>query len=77
MRSGKRNTPIAVAVVAFVLAMVGVAPAARDLITSPEIKNKSIKTNDLSEKLRGSEGPPGGRGPPGEQGPPGERGAHP
>ena len=77
-----------VAVVALVLAMVGVAPAARDLITSPEIKNKTIKTKDLSKKARdklkgaqgpkgeqGDAGPRGEQGPPGVQGPQGQRGA--
>jgi len=70
-----------VAVVALVLAMVGVAPAARDLITSPEIKNKTIKTKDLSkkarDKLKGAQGPKGVQGdagPRGEQGPPGVQG---
>lgn len=69
---------MAVAIAALVLAMAGVAPAALDLITTAEIKNKTIKTKDLSEKtrekLKGNEGPQGPLGDPGPQGEPGPQG---
>ena len=76
--SGWRPSPaLIVAIVALVLAAVGTAFAA-NLITTSEIKNGTIKKQDLSAKLkkslkgkRGPQGPPGEQGDPGEQGPPG------
>ncbi|MCB0875615.1 MAG: hypothetical protein R2718_03215 [Solirubrobacterales bacterium] len=72
-----------VAIVALVVAGVGTAVAA-NLITSSEIKNGTIKKQDLSAKLKralkgksGPQGPPGekgDKGDPGEQGPPGPSG---
>lgn len=76
--SRRRPSPaLIVAIVALVVACAGTAIAA-NLITSSEIKNGTIKKQDLSAKLkkslkgkRGPQGPPGEQGDPGEQGPPG------
>ena len=73
--SKRRPSPaLIVAIVALVVACAGTAIAA-NLITSSEIKNGTIKKQDLSAKLKKSlKGKRGPQGPPGEQGPPGPSG---
>ncbi len=73
--SRRRPSPaLIVAIVALVVACAGTAIAA-NLITSSEIKNGTIKKQDLSAKLKKSlKGKRGPQGPPGEQGPPGPSG---
>jgi len=80
---GRRPSPaLVISILALVVAGAGTALAA-NLITSAEIKNGTIKKQDLSAKLkkslgkRGPQGPPGekgDKGDPGEQGPPGPSG---
>jgi hypothetical protein len=76
----KPSPALMVAIVALVVACAGTAIAA-NLITSSEIKNGTIKKQDLSAKLkkslqgkRGPQGPPGEKGEQGDQGPPGPSG---
>lgn len=81
---GRRPSPaLVISIIALVVAGAGTALAA-NLITSAEIKNGTIKKQDLSAKLqnglrgprgpRGLQGDKGDKGDPGEQGPPGPSG---
>jgi len=82
----RRPSPaLIVSIIALVVACTGTAIAANQLITSAEIKNRTIKMKDLSRALRkavlagvgptGPKGPDGAKGAAGRTGPSGATGA--
>jgi hypothetical protein len=74
---GKRrpSPSLVVSVVALVIACTGTAIAANQLITSADIKNKTIKLKDLSPALRKAVLAGGSAGPAGPAGKQGDKGA--
>jgi collagen triple helix repeat protein len=74
----KPSPAMVVALVALFVALGGTATAATLLVTSQQIKDRTIQVRDISPQalraLRGRQGPVGAEGPPGPAGPQGPQG---